>query len=283
MKEQLLVRAISVAVAAAWMSPALAHADEERTYSKKTSVEQTGPAEQDETVTTKKSTTTVTNPDANLDVPSDSATTPETSVYKSSSETVEHRNLTEPYTPTPARYERKAPELGASVELGGGITNFTNGILNEMADVGGGWGARLTVGTRSIVALEAAYQGSAQAINALGLDSGATLLSNAAQGDVRLNFTTSNIQPFVYGGAAYKRYNLVGTDTNTSDVTRTDGVFEIPAGVGVSFRYDQFVAEPRFDYRWSFDDELVNTFNASGERTSNLDNWNLSANIGMEF
>ena len=78
----------------------------------------------------------------------------------------------------------------------------------------------------------------ADAISALGVDSSAMLVGNGVQGALRLNGTIdAPVQPFVFGGAAWRRYDLTNTSINTSDLAGSDDVLEIPMGVGLSGRW----------------------------------------------
>jgi len=266
MNTQTLLRATPIALAwVTWMgSPAMALANDQEP-STQTDVEET-------TQRTDESRTTTTDEG---DVRTEERRVERTDLYRAP----------EPVYPTPQRTVNPHifTDVGMSLGVGGGVNNFTNSVLRDMADVGGNWDAKLTIGTRQIVAFEAGYVGTAQGIQALGLDNSAVLMSNGVQGDVRVNLTTGDVQPYIFGGAAYKHYSLMNSSINTSDVRDSDDVIEIPAGIGLAWHVGAFVAEPRFDYRWAFGDQLVNSFDSDGNRVSGLDNWNLSANVGFEF
>lgn len=180
--------------------------------------------------------------------------------------------------------------VGMSLTAGGGVTNFTNSYLNSITDPGGAWSARFTLGTRSIIAVEAGYIGSAQKIRAIGLDSSALLMSNGLEGDLRLNLSTGEVQPYLFGGAAWKRCNIVNNSQNNSALRDRNDVLELPIGVGLAWRYRGFVADGRFDYRPSFYDDLAAPAAANGQLLNNpspagsgLNNWNVTARIGWEF
>lgn len=189
-----------------------------------------------------------------------------------------------PYEPTPAAPPRYFLNMGASILLGGGVTNYAHSGMSDVSGLGGGWNAKLALGTHRFLALEAAYLGTASRIDALGLDGGATLVSNGVQGNLRFNLTRTWFQPYLFGGAAYKHYSLTNTDVNNSAVNDSDNVFEVPVGVGLAIRLgDHFVIEPRADYRFAFDDELLTSFDADGDANGDLGNWNISTNIGVDF
>ena len=76
--------------------------------------------------------------------------------------------------PAPIVYEEPRESWlernGIGVSLGGGVAGFTQDDMRDTTDDGGAWGVRVAFGTRSLFGVEAEYIGSAQNINALGLD-----------------------------------------------------------------------------------------------------------------
>jgi len=178
--------------------------------------------------------------------------------------------------PVPAR-----PVIGAGVLLGGGVQDFTQGNVRGMTGTAGYWNARLVVGTRQFVGFEAAYIGSAQNISALGLANDAVLVSNGAEGAVRVNIPivrrATLIEPFVFGGAGWSRYHISSSAQNTSSLTSNDDILEIPYGAGFAAGYRNFMVDARFTYRSTFYNDMLKT---TGDR---LDNWSAGGQIGFEF
>ncbi len=88
--------------------------------------------------------------------------------------------------------------------FGGGVTDFSSPTVRDMTGTGGAWDVRLIFGQREVLALETAYVGSAHYISALGLDNDAMLVSNGAEGVLRLNIPVidhgSIIEPFGFVG-----------------------------------------------------------------------------------
>ena len=177
--------------------------------------------------------------------------------------------------------------FGTSVQVGGGAFGFTDSSTEDFMDVGGSWTARLVFGTRMPIALEAAYIGTANNISALGLDDSAFLMSNGAEANLRWNilstlFSTSidagygHIDPYIFGGVAYKRYSLANDDFNTSSVNDSDNVGEVPFGGGLAWMIGGFAIDARGEYRVAFSDDLLGENNA-------LNNWNVSGRLGWEF
>jgi hypothetical protein len=184
-------------------------------------------------------------------------------------------------------YER----YGIAIAAGGGTGGFINEDLRDAADVGGDWGVRLSVGTRSPLAFEGSYIGSAQSIDALGLSNDALLVGNGVQGALRLNATIDlPIQPFVFAGAAWRRYDL-NADTNTSDLDDTDNVLETPVGIGISGRASGLMLDLRGEFRPTFNNNLMRDLSIEEEPLEDVGNdsfasmhrWGVNASIGYEF
>jgi hypothetical protein len=178
---------------------------------------------------------------------------------------------------------------GIGLEAGGGVNEFANGRVAQITESGGAWGARLTIGTRSPVALEAAYIGSANPIQTLGLDR-STLMSNGAEGALRLHLALAElndsgsvmVKPYLLAGFAWKHYDLRGDSVNTSNVQDSDDVFEVPLGVGLNWSFGHFIADQRFDYRPSLSGSVVRDLN-DDTSDENLNTWSLTARVGVEF
>ena len=148
------------------------------------------------------------------------------------------------------------------------------------------WGVRVTFGTRSPLALEASYIGSAQRIKSLGLDDNAYLVGNGVQGALRFNTTIDlPVQPFLFAGGAWRRYDLANTATNLSDVDDVDNVFELPLGVGVAGRASGLMIDVRGEFRPAFDEDLVPDVDGAATPTGAvpMHRWGVNANLGYEF
>ena len=143
----------------------------------------------------------------------------------------------------------------------------------------------MTFGSRFPVAFEAAYVGSAQGIVALGLSQNAILLGNGAEATLRINFTTARLQPYLFGGGGFTRYQLTNTAINTSSVRSNDDIGTVPTGVGMSARLSkEFFIDIRGTYRFTFNDQLFATASAvSGAGNAGLDTWNAIGRLGFEL
>lgn len=217
------------------------------------------------------------DPPANgIPVPDQQTTEPEAATYGLSSHT--YRTVTT---------ESAAPLFGGlAISGGGGVSGFTGESARNATSAGGSWDVRLTIGTRSPIAVEVSYLGSAQAIDALGLDDSAVLLGNGVQANARLNLATGAVQPFLFAGAAWRHYSIQNADANTSDVAGSDNVLEVPVGAGVAYRYRGFILDARGEFRASMDNELLPSLVQDPLSTDNeaeLHRWGVNANIGYEF
>lgn len=185
----------------------------------------------------------------------------------------------------PEYREQLFDRLGFSLTAGGGVEGFTGDSARAATTDGGNWDVRASIGTRSFLTFEASYIGSAQAIDALGLDNNAVLVSNGVQGNLRLNLLDrTGVQPFLYAGAAWRRYDVTNTDLNTSDISDTDDVLEIPMGVGVAYKYRGFLLDARGEFRAATNEDLMPSLTSidPGDKAS-LHRYGVSANLGYEF
>ncbi len=173
--------------------------------------------------------------------------------------------------------------IGIAIAAGGGAGGFTDATMSDTTDIGGDWDVRLTVGTRSPLAFEGSYIGSAQNITALGLDNDAILVGNGMQGALRVNATLDlPVQPFAFGGVAWRRYDLTRADTNLSDVAGSDDVLEVPLGIGIAGRWSGFMLDARGEYRLSSDEDLVPSQNRVGDN-ADMNRWGVKGTVGVEF
>ena len=190
-------------------------------------------------------------------------------------------------TVTTERHETFFSEYGFALTAGGGVSGFTDATARDATRDGGGWDVRATIGTKLPVAAEVSYLGSAQRIDALGLDNNAMLVGNGVQADVRLNVMTGvSVQPFIYAGAAWRRYDVTNTSANTSDVASSDNVVEFPVGVGFAYRRHGLILDARGEFRPATNEDLMPALRSDTTRDANqasLHRWGVNANIGYEF
>lgn len=178
-----------------------------------------------------------------------------------------------------------APQIfsvyGASLSVGGGVMGFTDDAMRDFANVGGGWDARFVLGTRTDVAIEAAYTGGAVSVDALGLDDNAALISSGAEVLARVNFLKKEWQPYIVAGLGWRHYSIVNSDQNTSSVQEGEDLGEVPLGAGVSYRYRGLVVDGRGLLRAAFKDDMIARRGA--EEKANLHTWHAQITAGYEF
>jgi outer membrane protein OmpA-like peptidoglycan-associated protein len=189
------------------------------------------------------------------------------------------------YEPVPAPVVVHHPGppsvMGIEASVGGGAVGFIDSSLRNNVNTGGAWDARLTFGSRLPIAIEGAYVGSIQGINALGLATNANLVGNGVEGDLRLNFTNYKVQPYIFGGAGWTHYQINNSVSNTSDISASDNVGTVPLGAGLSIRPAQvFLIDIRGTYRAVFNDTM---FDRVTSTSNSMQNWNVAGRIGFEF
>jgi hypothetical protein len=170
------------------------------------------------------------------------------------------------------------------------VIGFFDDDTQGLTDAGGSWEARITVGTRTPLAFEAAYVGSAQNIEALGLDDSAVLLGTSFEGAARLNLTRMAIQPYLFGGLGYTRYDVSNADFNTSSVNGKEEMGHIPVGAGIGWQYGGLLLDLRGTLRAAFSDDIqsigeddTDIIPDSDDPKAELDTWNITGRVGFEF
>jgi hypothetical protein len=165
--------------------------------------------------------------------------------------------------------------VGIDVEAGGGVGGFIDRNITSVTTAQGQWTGRMVFGTRSHFAGEAAYVGSAQKVNTVGISPNATLVGNGAEAAFRLNVLTGMWQPYAIAGIGWTHYSLGNATLTTSDVQSSGDVATFPLGVGMAWRYSGFVLDGRFSFHPATKSGLI--------RETNLSTWDLQAKAGFEF
>lgn len=179
-------------------------------------------------------------------------------------------------------------KIGISLGLGGGVTNFASSDMSGVADVGGAWELRATVGTRGFFAAEAAYVGSRRNVNLAGVSGNPGesphLFSHGIEGAARVQYPYLTgewvLEPFASAGLGWTHMGVDAIVSQTANMKTSDDLFVVPFGAGVSATWKGWVVEGRFTYRATFDQDLL--VKANGE-TANLSNWSAGCLVGYEF
>ena len=177
---------------------------------------------------------------------------------------------------------RSPSPYGFGVSAGAGVTGFVDGDMRAATDPGAAWDLRVAAGTRLPVSIEAAYVGSAQAIDALGLDPDAILVGSGLEAGARIDLLPAEANPFVVVGAGWTRYQLANADRNTSSLNQRDDVLTLSLAIGMDLRIDRVVLDARAVMRPTFDNELLPDSAEPGNPTR-LDSLSLLVRAGLEL
>lgn len=191
------------------------------------------------------------------------------------------------YEPQEKTADHLITDMGTAVMVGGGGTGFGDADTREFAETGGSWAVQVVLGTRRALGLQLTYEGSVQGIDAIGLDSSANLLSNGIDATLRwnvlstfaspLNVGLGVLEPYFLGGVGWRRYGIINSDFNNSNIQNNDDVGQVPFGGGVAWLVSGFVLDVWGSYTFAFEDNLIRDANA------NLDRWGAGARVGFEF
>jgi len=199
----------------------------------------------------------------------------------------------ETYTP-PTEGIAAAPEeesmmqrLGLGVSIGGGVVGFVDEEARDLTDIGGSWEARLTFGTHLPVGLEAAYIGSAQAIESAAispaLNDDIVLLGNGAELALRVQLPTFFVQPYALAGLGWTYYTLANEE-ETGPLDGNDHVLTPPLGVGVALRAPFGATfDVRGIYKFAFGADMFNgVYEGTGDSAA-FDSWMVNGRLGWTF
>jgi len=184
--------------------------------------------------------------------------------------------------PPPAAPNVPLTGLGVEATIGGGAIGFIDQSARDMTSTGASWNARIMFGSRLPLAVETAYTGSVQSIDALGLSTNAFLLGNGVEGTLRVNLIRARVQPYLFGGVGWTHYQITNVNnTATSSVLGRDDVGTLPMGAGVTTRVvGAFLIDVRAIYRATFNDDMLR---AAAISANSMQSWNVAAQVGFEF
>jgi hypothetical protein len=210
---------------------------------------------------------------------------PETQT-ESSERLAEAETIDEPYAApaalaAPERNERLLG-VGLGFSAGGGYVGFLDDEFNDFVDPGGGWGARVLVGTETWLGFEASYMGTVNDMDVLGLTDDAYLLGNGAAAALRLNLLppSYDFRPYLSAGAAWMHYSVENADNGTSPLRDSGDVFSVPLAGGFFYDYDRLFVDLRVQLAPAVDDDLVRE---DFSDDTNMSTWRAVGNIGFEL
>lgn len=111
------------------------------------------------------------------------------------------------------------------------------------------------------------------------------LVGNGAQGALRLNGTLNlPVQPFVFAGIGWRRYDLMNANTNRSDVQGSDDVLEVPMGIGIAGKWNGLILDARGEFRATSNEDLLPRISATeSDSHADMQRWGVKATVGAEF
>jgi hypothetical protein len=189
--------------------------------------------------------------------------------------------------PAPAKYEPPS-KFGLAFLAGGGYQDFANTNMRDRTNGGGSWDVRFVAGTRSILAVEGAYIGSARGFQSLGVSANnPTLISNGVEGNLRLNVPitrgASLIEPYGVVGVGWEQYHISNYNSNTQQLSdfnaSNDNVMTVPFGVGFAYGYKALMLDVRGTYAATYYNNLLQGTNGNGT----LNTWGVGGSIGFGF
>ena len=172
--------------------------------------------------------------------------------------------------------------FGVGFSVGGGYVGFIDEEFNDFVDPGGGWEARVLLGTDTWMGLEASYLGTSNEMEALGLSDEAYLLGNGASAALRLNLLPPAfyVRPYLSAGVGWMHYSVKNADEDVAALRDSQDVFSVPLAGGVFYSQDWLFADLRVQFAPAFDGNLTRgPFNDD----TNMSTWRAVANIGFEL
>lgn len=184
----------------------------------------------------------------------------------------------------PVYVDRTPAPLGIQVMAGAGLVNQMDDETGDLTELGGTWDARVAFLNRNLIGFEAAYVGSIQTVNALGLDDNAQLMGNGLEANVRLNLLRDGlVRPYVFAGVGWTHYDLTNTETADAAVEDDDDVLTIPGGVGVGLHlFRNVTLDVRGSVRGAFGEETFDPMQAADDEMG-MESWSTVAQLGFEF
>ncbi len=179
----------------------------------------------------------------------------------------------------------RADEPGLTIALGAGVSGFTDHAMRGATSLAGAWELRGAWGTRSHVALELAYIGSANGVDSLYGHESATLFGTTFEGHLRLAAAPrATWSPYAFAGLGYQRFSIDEHDFSLADtgVASTGDVVEIPLGAGFVYRAGRIVTDLRGSFRAALGTGIILSSPATGTLAP-MHAWQATLAVGYEL
>lgn len=172
---------------------------------------------------------------------------------------------------------------GFAASAGLGPVGFTDGDTRDFVDLGLGWDVRVTWGTDARIAVEGAYIGSRNDVEALGLDSDAYFLGTGLEANGLFHITeVGGLRPYGLAGVGWTRYSIEDENFNNSSLRDDDNVLHFPLGGGVSYELGRLFLDARATVRPAIYDELIQQDPAI-DASASLTTWRVDGRVGFSF
>jgi hypothetical protein len=174
---------------------------------------------------------------------------------------------------------------GVGVSVSAGALAFTGPTMRETASPGGLWDLRVVLGTRAYLAVEGAYVGTAQAVEAPLGGRDAALVGTTFEVVARSNFGVRDLQPYGFLGAGWTHYTVTEPfDMADSGMNPRDDVLVFPMGLGVAYYRGSLIVDVRATGRLVSQPDLVLAVdNPLGRSYAAMHTFGISAGLGVEF
>jgi hypothetical protein len=170
--------------------------------------------------------------------------------------------------------EAPASRVGFALQLGGGVTSFANARARDQFGTGGYWELRAVLGTRGVLGGELAYVGSHRRADSMGPGAAAALVGNGAEATVRAKLPLAagglRVEPFVFGGAGFSHYHIVGDGDPRAMITTSRDTVSLPVGTGLVMAHENLLLDLRVTYR-------------GAPRDRDLPSWAAGLTVGCEI
>jgi hypothetical protein len=169
--------------------------------------------------------------------------------------------------------------------VGAGVADYSFSSMRAATEVGAAWDARLTFGTRSLLAFEAGYAGTYNKMESPVEGASAVapyIVNNSVDTDLRVNLLPFRFQPYVFGGVGYNHASVNNLADNPGMAARfraSDDNLLVPAGGGFAVYLGRHATvDARATYRAIFENRL-DRFNPNAR----ADQWVVNGRVGVAF
>jgi hypothetical protein len=176
-----------------------------------------------------------------------------------------------------------------ALSVGGGGADFIFDRMSHTVQTGAAWDARLVFGTRSFIAFEAGYAGTANRLESSGAQftggSHAYLVGNGFETNLRINLFPWYVEPYIFGGVGYNHFNIANRNNDPVAAAQfhdSDDAFLLPAGAGIAgYIGHHATLDARFTYRAIFSNNIL--VGAENVPDSRADQWTVLGRLGYQF